>query len=321
MAYVHRDIDIQTARGLEELRRRIAAAEIPPSILDESINVATWNIREFGKRPRRDASIYYIADILNQFDLIAITELRDNLTDLDRVLRILGPYWRVVFSDFMTDPGGNRERMAYVYDKRAVAFTGLASEADARRKKDPRTGEYVSHFSWWRSPYIASFRSGRFDFMLITVHIRWGSGLAARVRPLELLAEWVHERQKERHVFDRDILLTGDFNIGKVEDEAYNAITGKGLRMPDALAGVHGSNLGRNKRYDQILHTPIHTNSFTDNGGVLDFYTGGIETLYPGENLSKRQFTYELSDHLPLWIQIDTDTEEEELDQILGGHR
>ena len=30
--------------------------------------------------------------------------------------------------------------------------------------------------------------------------------------------------------------------------------------------------------------------------------------------MTKREFTYELSDHLPLWIQVDTDTDEEELD-------
>ena len=97
---------------------------------------------------------------------------------------------------------------------------------------------------------------------------------------------------------------------------AFGVVFASGLAS--ALRGLqHGSNLARNKRYDQILHYPTYTKSFTNRGGVLDFYAGGIEKLYPGAGLSKNQFTYQLSDHLPLWAQLDTDTEVEKLDQIL----
>ena len=78
------------------LKKRIDAAKIPSSKFDETINVAIWNIRESGKSPRTDAAIHYIAEILGQFDLIALVELRDALADLGRVLPILGPRWHVV---------------------------------------------------------------------------------------------------------------------------------------------------------------------------------------------------------------------------------
>ena len=38
-----------TAKGLIALRARIARADIPSSKLDETITIATWNIREFGQ--------------------------------------------------------------------------------------------------------------------------------------------------------------------------------------------------------------------------------------------------------------------------------
>ena len=102
----------EVARGLKILRKRIGDAVIPPSKLDETLNLATWNIREFGRkrnnRRRSHAAIHYIAEILSQFDLIGITEVRDDLTDLGRVMDILGPYWRAVFSDFSADRAGNR---------------------------------------------------------------------------------------------------------------------------------------------------------------------------------------------------------------------
>ncbi len=80
----HGDVSPEIAQGLLALKKRIDAAKIPPSKLDETINVAIWNIREFGKVHRTEAAIHYIAEILGQFDLVAIVELRNDLTDLGR---------------------------------------------------------------------------------------------------------------------------------------------------------------------------------------------------------------------------------------------
>jgi len=314
----HGKLDRNTAKGLKELRGRIEKAKIPPSKLDETVNIATWNIREFGKKDRLQQSIHYIAEILGQFDLIAVVEVRDNLDDLMRVLQILGPYWKAVFSDYISDPQGNRERIAYVYDKRAVTFTGLAAEADPPRVKDPVTGEAVASLSWWRAPYMASFRAGNFDFIVITAHIRWGSGNKARIAPLTLLADWIEKRRGENHVIDKDIILMGDFNIPKVNDKLYKALTGGGLRIPKGLRGKHGSNLAKVKHYDQILHYPTEISVFTDHGGVLDFYRGDHKMLYPGKTMSPREFTYQLSDHLPLWVQLNTDISAALLDQYIN---
>lgn len=315
----HGQITRETAEGLQVLRERIAAAKIPPSKLDERLTIATWNIRDFGKRPRLDASIHFIAEILGQFDLIAVTELRDNVSDLRCVLDILGPYWRVVYCDYVQDAGGNRERMAYVYDRRAVDFTGLAAEPDPPRKKDKKTGEYLPKVTWWRSPYMASFRAGSFDFVMIAAHIRWGAGDKARIAPLTAMADWINKRRKQKHNVDDDIILVGDFNIPKEDDPLFKAITKRGLRIPENLRGAHGSNLKRDKRYDQILYHADNTQAFTGEAGVLDFYAKDFRPLYPGVQKTKTQFTYELSDHLPLWAELDVDNDDEVVDQILGS--
>jgi hypothetical protein len=228
----------------------------------------------------------------------------------------------VVFSDFNTDRAGNRERIGYLYDKRASTFTGLASEADPPRRKSRKTGEYEPTIDWWRSPFMASFSAGNFDFILLTVHIRWGGDdEAVRVKPLTRLAEWIDKRSKEKAVVDKDIIVMGDFNIPKVDDAVFQAITSKGLSIPEVLRGKnHGSNLARTKHYDQILHYSRHTKTFTDIGGVLDFYNNDWRSLFPAEQypgMSKTDFTYELSDHLPLWVQLDTWIDDEMLDQII----
>jgi hypothetical protein len=90
----------------------------------------------------------------------------------------------------------------------------------------------------------------------------------------------------------------GDFNIPSFDDQLYKAITNKGLRAPKAILHEEfGSNLARNKRYDQIFHYPIYSETLVNEGGVLDFYRDDHAALYPGAEIDKTQFTYELSDH------------------------
>lgn len=48
-------------RGLLALKKRIDAAKIPSSKLDQTIHVAVWNLREFGKVRRTEAAIHFSA--------------------------------------------------------------------------------------------------------------------------------------------------------------------------------------------------------------------------------------------------------------------
>ncbi|MGI8957380.1 MAG: hypothetical protein ACR2II_10770 [Chthoniobacterales bacterium] len=51
---------------------------IPSKDADQNLLLATWNIRDFGKRnnrgfgPRLPEALFYIAEILSRFDFIAI---------------------------------------------------------------------------------------------------------------------------------------------------------------------------------------------------------------------------------------------------------
>ena len=324
----HGDVSAEVAAGLLALKKRIDAAKIPSSKLDETINVAVWNIREFGKKRRKAAALHYIAEILGQFDLIALVELRDNLEDFGRVCQILGPSWDLVYSDWMSDDGGNRERTGFLFDRRAVTFNGLAAEVDAPRGKAGT--EYLATQSFWRAPYMCSFRSGNFDFIAIATHARWGKSIAGREAELGMLADWIDERQKDKSVEDHDLIVMGDFNTPKLDDKLFKALTRRGLQVPDSLmtfksgdVTVGGSNLNKNARYDQILHLPTAKKRFTNFGGTLDFHVSdaGIKELFPGAGMTRNQFTYQLSDHFPVWVQIKTDIDGERLTQIVQNAR
>ena len=320
----HGDVSPEIAAGLLALKKRIDDSEITSSKLDESINVAVWNIREFGKVHRTEAAIHYIAEILGQFDLVALVELRDDLTDLWRAMVYLGDSWRVVFSDWQDDSGGNNERIAFLFDRRAVTHYGLAAEIDAPRTK--KTKEYLATQSFWRSPYLCSFRAGNFDFLAIATHARWGDSLPARQAELQLLSDWIEKRFTDKFAEDHDLLVMGDFNTPKLNDKLFKALTSHGLKIPKPLEKlkvgqrvIGGSNLAGDARYDQILHRPTTIDNQIVAGGALDFFISDahINELFPGKKYTREKFTYQLSDHLPVWVQVKTDIEGMRLDQII----
>ena len=323
----HGQITPEIAAGLIALKKRIEAAKIPPSKIDETANIAVWNIREFGKVRRTEAAIHYVAEIIGQFDLVAIVELRDNLEDLGRVMKYLGDSWKVVYSDWSGDAGGNSERTAFLYDRRAVTHTGLAAEVDAPRKKVGK--EWVTAAgSFWRAPYLCSFRSGNFDFLAVAMHARWGDSEAARAAELQMLSDWMDTRFQSKFVEDHDLIVMGDFNTPKLTDKMFAALVSHGLKIPKELVNlkvgdrvIGGSNLGKDARYDQILHRPTVPENFTNAGGAVDFHIDDahIEELFPGKKYTREKFTYQMSDHLPIWMQIKTDIEGFRLEQIVKG--
>jgi endonuclease/exonuclease/phosphatase family metal-dependent hydrolase len=324
----HGPVSPEIAQGLLALRGRIEAARIPPSKLDESINVAVWNVREFGRARRSEAALHFIAEIIGQFDLVALVELRDDLTDLGRVMTYLGSYWDVVYSDWIEDDGGNNERAAFLFDRRAVIFNGLAAEIEGPRT---RVGtEWVATQSFWRAPYMCSFRSGNFDFIAVATHARWGEGVEGRRAELQTLAYWIDTRFKSRFVEDHDLIVMGDFNVPKLGDAVFRALTSHGLRVPKPLQTlkvgdrvIGGTNLGQDARYDQILHLPTVPENFTNAGGVLDFFIGDshIAELFSGKKLTREKFSRQLSDHLPIWLQMRVDIDGYRLGQIVQNGR
>jgi hypothetical protein len=324
----HGIVSADIANGLLALKARIEDAKIPSSRLDESINIAVWNIREFGRTRRTEAAIHYIAEIIGQFDLVAIVELRSNLEDLGRVMSFLGDYWKVVFSDWDDDPGANDERTAFLYDRRAVIHSGLAAEIGAPRVR--KGTEWVTEESFWRAPYLCSFRAGNFDFLALALHARWGDSTAARADELKRLSHWIETRFKSKYVEDNDLIVMGDFNTPSLTDPTFAALTSSsGLQIPESLVKlkvgdrvIGGSDLGKNARYDQILHRATVPSNFCNTGGALDFFIDDskIGELFPGKkNYTRAKFTYQLSDHLPIWIQVKTDISTYILNQIIRG--
>jgi hypothetical protein len=110
----YKSIDSNTVEGRRTAERLLTLKleldkAIPAKTVDPTLMLATWNLREFGGTKsggREDEPLYYIAEIMSRFDIIAVQEVRDNLDALDLpillVSRLAGSNSRSVPSTFTT---------------------------------------------------------------------------------------------------------------------------------------------------------------------------------------------------------------------------
>ena len=243
---------------------------IPRREVDENILIATWNIAQFSNKKKARA-LQYIADICERFDLIAIQEVKTDLRGLSRLQKLLPGNYKILVSD----PTGNYERMAFLYDKRTVISTGLVCEIGF-------SGTILQPmaFQFNRMPYCASFKAGRFDFVIASVHIAEGSshgdaGEDVREKEIDELVKYVKNRanQEQGKAFDRDFFVMGDFNIQKAGDRFFKALT-KGpapkFKMPPGMDNT-GTNFAQDGTYDKIAWIDRPDFKFAGNFGVVPF--------------------------------------------------
>ena len=314
-----------------------------PAKSEDMLLLATWNIREFDSAAYGERSIeplYYIAEILSHFDLIAIQEVREDLQALERVRAILGAWWKYIATDVTEGTQGNRERMAFLYDSRKVRFGGVAGEVVIppieKRSKGKKT-IYDPSKQLYRTPFLCGFKAGWAKFMLCTLHIVFGKDTAEdpnRIEEIKQIADFLAKRSEEETSWSQNIILLGDFNIYDPKDITMTQILNAGFTVPQELQSVPHTNTGKKKRhYDQIAFRQ-HAKVFETTGktGVFDFFNivyrqedeetyvdamgDAYFTTSKGKDRSrakKSQYfktywrTHQMSDHLPMWIQLKID--------------
>lgn len=318
---------VRVIDGIKALRKGLAEQGVPARSATDSLLLATWNIREFdsGKYGWRGPEAYfYIVEILSHFDLIAIQEVRDGLYPLQQVKRALGSWWDFIVTDVTLGTAGNNERMAYLYDTRKVDFTGLAAEVVIPKARNVQ----AEPTQFARSPYLASFRAGWGYLTLATVHMYYGDDRAIEPRRLKEITDLstliaanapklsgAPQYRPGEPPRDGNVLMLGDFNIFSTNDATLQAITDAGFIVPEELQKLP-TNVARDKHYDQIAYFNELANLTAGSAGVFDFhkyvYRLDQEADYAGTRPDtpksyKTWRTYQMSDHLPMWMEFGID--------------
>jgi endonuclease/exonuclease/phosphatase family metal-dependent hydrolase len=305
---------------VEELEALNAALDddVPARAVDRNLLLATWNIRAFGDltekwragaddSPKRDlASLHAIVSILSRFDVIAVQEVRGNLKSLRHAMKLLGPAWGMILTDVTRGKAGNDERLAFLFDTRRLAPSGLACELvlpdPDERKGEP--GSEVRQFA--RTPYAVSFLAGSETFILVTLHVLYGSSPADRIGELHAIAGWLADWARRERAWGHNLLALGDFNIDRRGDPLYDAFTSTGLTPPEELNKTPRTIFqgGKDNFYDQIAWftgghgVPELTLHYTGRAGGMDFVP------HVQGDLTKQELSWRLSDHYPLWAEF-----------------
>ena len=260
LAELDPDVERRTIERILALRKELGA-QVPRRSAHQLL-LATWNIREFDSPAYGDRGLeplYYIAEIVSHFDLVALAEVRADLRALERLMDLLGPRWCYLVTDVTGGSAGNEERLAVLYDSETVSFGGLSGELvvpplETKDEHGRKVEVPVAQFA--RTPLLAGFRSEWLKFMVGVLHVRWGDGVEAPEQELRLLAEQVTGRDDSSD-WAQDLILLGDFNIGSPEDTVWRALTDLGWTIPpDFASEIKGSNVAQDKYYDQIALKP-----------------------------------------------------------------
>jgi len=338
-------------RKILELRQAISQ-EVSPKKTDGNLLISSWNIKEFGHNTQRLAeSYFYIAEILNAFDLIIVQEIKSSLKDLEIVMRLLGSDWDYLINDITEGNDGNSERSAYIYNKKRVQFAGLAGEITFRAELS--TGSSVKQLK--RAPYITGFTSGWKKFAIINLHLQPGgtpANLKRRKKEIQLLHDAMKEKIEKDRLWSENLILAGDMNLyhstpTKVMDApSIKLINDADFVELTSLVGKD-TNASKSQAYDRMF---FHVNKFfkikLDNsgneiGGVFDFFDHiytpsergtyktamikaytGIKDMTDANNLNKYYTNTwkrnQISDHFPIWAEIITDSSEDFLKEKLN---
>jgi len=196
-----------------------------------------------------------------------------------------------------------------------------------------------------RTPFLVSFQCGWLKFMLCTVHIYYGKGkqgLKRRNDEIHKLTQFLAERAASESDSDADnyFIVLGDFNIIGRDHETWKSLHSNNFEVPEELTKLPGSNVSRNKAYDQIAFwkrpgRSRRGNTTLDVGqaGIFDFFKyvfqqgkddeeGKEEKYYASKvrsNVTYREWrTYQMSDHLPMWLELRVDFGDDYLQRIAG---
>jgi endonuclease/exonuclease/phosphatase family metal-dependent hydrolase len=320
-----------------QLLRSQLDKEIPEKTANNTLLLATWNIREFGDN-RKPESLYYIAEIISRFDLVAIQEVAGNKKGLEKVMALLGKDYNYIATDSTEGSAGGQECMAFVFNTNKVSFKNMAGEIVLPKDK------LLESLQFARTPFCVSFQAGWFKFNLSTVHIYYGKSSGVdpqRLKEIEGIAKFLTKRATKENF---NYVLLGDFNINKVDGDYMQALEKNGFYIPNAIK-KHPTDLGQTKHYDQIAFNLQLTDTMKvfqekeQKSGSFNFtksvYTeNDLPTYLPFfdkkyvENKTDKQImqyyktkyrTFQMSDHLPLWVELKVDFSEQYLEDLKQG--
>jgi hypothetical protein len=254
-------------------------------------------------------------------------------------MKLLGKDWKYLMTDVTEGNAGNWERFAYIYNTKRVDFTGLAGEIVLWKELFEENEE---DFQLKRSPYMTGFRAGWKLFALLSVHLQPDNDQESRnlrKREVELLMKALDAKKKAKTLWTENIIVLGDFNLYKNNTEIFEVFRQNDFIESNLLEGLTTNTAKTGETFDRMFfkkneYFEVPTKEKNHRGGVINIFdilytiygeykAEKIFEKYAGDDLKGEKYFKQywrkdqLSDHNPIWIEMDIDS----TDQFLRDKR
>ncbi|QDT01286.1 endonuclease/exonuclease/phosphatase family protein [Adhaeretor mobilis] len=252
-----------------------------------TIKIASFNIQVFGKAKVEKANgavIRTLAEIVRQFDVVAIQEIRTSddyhIPNFVRLINSGGAQY-----DHVTGPriGNTRstEQYAFIFDTRKI----MVDRSSVYTLSDP---DNVLH----REPLVAHFQTrlnpdSAFSFTLVNIH----TDPDEADEEVDAMAD-VYRVVRRAGGNEDDVIALGDWNAD--DRDLASSRLGQIPGVYPLIKGVF-TNTRQTKLYDNlVIHQPS-TTEYTGRSGVFD--------MVRQFNITQEQALM-VSDHLPVWAEF-----------------
>jgi endonuclease/exonuclease/phosphatase family metal-dependent hydrolase len=257
----------------------------------QSIRIAAFNIQIFGRSKRNNTDVMEVlTEIAREFDIILIQEIRDSSEET-------APY----FLQMINEAGNptyeyvRSERLGRTTSKEAYAYFYNNETVDFIENSDFIYSDTDDVFE--REPYIASFKSGSFDFTLVGIHVKPDDAYA-EIGNLTLVVEYLLKARPE----ERDIIVMGDFNAdGSYFNEEDSSNPFKAQVFSWVITNEMDTMTKTNWTYDRmVLLNVTYGHEFIDNSAQVLYF----DLKY---GLDDEEFVWTISDHYPIHAEFRID--------------
>jgi deoxyribonuclease-1-like protein len=253
--------------------------------VDGTIKIAAFNVQVFGQSKRSKPQVM---DILTrtarEFDVMLVQEIRDASETtaqyyLDAINDMPGPDY-----SFVSSP-----RLGRTSSKEAYAYYYNAS-----------TVKHISDYVWndvgdvfEREPYIASFRSGNFDFVLVGIHVKPDEAEAEIGALAQVYASILAGNPDEQ-----DIIIIGDFNADGAyfDEDGASALKAEGFSW--TITNDMDTMIKTDWTYDRIVITYAT---------ILEYDRAEVFRFDSVFGIVDQELIQDVSDHFPVYAIFRTD--------------
>jgi deoxyribonuclease-1-like protein len=251
------------------------------------VSIAAFNIQIFGQtKSQKEDVMAVLAKIMREFDIVLIQEIRDASEQtipnfVEEINQFEGPQYSFVRSERLGRTS-SKEAYAYVYNTETIQFI---------QGSDYVYNDVNDVFE--REPYIAGFKAGNFDFVLVGIHTKPDDAYN-EIGNLTLVVSSIQTRNPN----EKDVIVMGDFNAdGSYFDEVDPSTLFKAPGYNWLITNDMDTMVKTDYTYDRIVILDTTLNHECNAGSAQVFY---FDQVY---GLNNQTFVAEISDHYPVFAQ------------------